>query len=240
MQCQYLTRQCFNSNTKHSHTPVQPKGVHLGELSLTLTHRRGVVRGGTIVEAGPRDGHFSNMFADVAAMDRLMARQMSLMDRQMAGLTRTIDREVAGVMGGLRVTDADRMRPTHRQVLQQTGPWGAHPNVHIERSEEKGSNSYRFYESISITPGSSYQTYSLATHAPSLSPFLFIAMLLAGAYTAVAMSAARNFHQTTYKDSSKWWMVLLWPVLAILSPSYREQLDTVLRGTMDSSEDESN
>lgn len=57
---------------------------------------------------------------------------------------------------------------------------------------------------------------------------------------AVAMSAARNFHQTTYKDSSKWWMVLLWPVLAILSPSYREQLDTVLRGTMDSSEDESN
>lgn len=62
------------------------------------------------------------------------------------------------------------------------------------------------------------------------SPLLFAAAILAGMYAAVAAAFTRNFHLTTYKDSSKWVLVLTWPVLALFSAAYREQFVAALRG----------
>ncbi len=62
------------------------------------------------------------------------------------------------------------------------------------------------------------------------SPLLFIAALLAGAYAALAARFAKNFELTTYQARSKWPLVLLFPLLLVASPQFREQFLAAVRG----------
>jgi hypothetical protein len=70
------------------------------------------------------------------------------------------------------------------------------------------------------------------THAPAglASPLLVLAVVLAGAYAAVTAAFARNFSLTTYGERSRWQLLALWPVLALLNKPFREQFSAAMRG----------
>lgn len=90
----------------------------------------------------------------------------------------------------------------------------------------------RYYESIQIRSGSSITTLTPAhTTMPGLfSPLLFVALVFAGAYAAVTAAFARNYDLTTYGQQSKWKLLLLWPVLALLNKPFWRQFSSALRG----------
>jgi len=220
---------------------LQEASVFRSLPALTHTLHRAALSSRIVAAAGPRDDFFGDMAADMAAMDRLMERQMSFMDRQMSDMARQMDAEMGSVMRGVRRTEADIDRAVEQARAQaqasasssaqsyQTELWGAQPNVQIRRSEERGSSSYRYYESISITSGGP-RYYTVPAHAAGPSPLLFVAALLAGIYAALAAAFARNFHLTTYQDRARWWMALAWPLLLLFSPAYRAQFLAAVRG----------
>lgn len=51
-----------------------------------------------------------------------------------------------------------------------------------------------------------------------------------GAYAAVAAAFLRNFSLTTYADRARWYLVPLWPILLLFSPSFRTQFIAAVKG----------
>lgn len=96
---------------------------------------------------------------------------------------------------------------------------------------------FRSYRSESFTvigvpPG------GCATYAPpataQLGGLAGAPLLAAAALVGFWAAAAARFHQhfqlTTFKDQHRWWMVLLWPLLLLLSSEFRQQFLAALRG----------
>lgn len=167
----------------------------------------------------------------MALMDRQMAemnRYLFEADRQM---TKELDDMVAQSRQMQRDMDADIQRALRdtergtRELLQQE------PGIRIQRKEERGSGSYRYYQSIHISTGSISRPYAPPAHNSMASPLLLGACIIAGAYAAVTSVFWRNYELTTYSEQGKWKLVLLWPVLASLSSQFRQQFIPALRGT---------
>lgn len=52
----------------------------------------------------------------------------------------------------------------------------------------------------------------------------------AGFWAAATAAFNRRFHLTIYKEGSRWRLLLLWPVLLIVSPEFRQQFMAAVRG----------
>eukprot|EP00195_Chlamydomonas_chlamydogama_P010732 CAMPEP_0202906644 /NCGR_PEP_ID=MMETSP1392-20130828/39875_1 /ASSEMBLY_ACC=CAM_ASM_000868 /TAXON_ID=225041 /ORGANISM="Chlamydomonas chlamydogama, Strain SAG 11-48b" /LENGTH=219 /DNA_ID=CAMNT_0049595267 /DNA_START=282 /DNA_END=942 /DNA_ORIENTATION=+ len=186
------------------------------------------------LQAYDRDIFSASPFDLVDSQMRSMERQFAEVDRQLAEMDRQIDRELSSIMGEARRVEreadeaAQRALQRSREATQQLQPGG--PDVRIERREEYGLNSYRYYQSVQITSRPYTLRTAAATEAPFFSPLLLVATILTGAYAAVAVAFARNFDLTTYSASSRLPLVLLWPILAIFNKRYRDQLFAALRG----------
>lgn len=110
---------------------------------------------------------------------------------------------------------------------------GSNDNVRIRTYKNQDGSSYSFYQSIEIHsgPGGRYQSYQ---YAPPLAPpgpnwGLLLAAVLAGAWAAGSAALARAYSLTSYREgSTKVLLVLLWPLLALLSRSFREQFVAVV------------
>lgn len=161
------------------------------------------------------------LLSPFTAMRRLEQR----MDQQFREMDQQFDRAFADLDRAQRELDADLAR-SMRQLQQQE------PGVKIERREERGPGSYRYFESIHIRSGSSMSITTL-TPAPStavFNPLLLIAVVMAGAYAAITAAFNRNYDLTTYKQGGKWQLLLLWPFLLPLSKSFRQQFISALKG----------
>lgn len=52
----------------------------------------------------------------------------------------------------------------------------------------------------------------------------------AGFWAAATAAFHRRFHMTTYKEGARWQLLLLWPLLLVISPEFRQQFLAVVRG----------
>lgn len=168
---------------------------------------------------------------------RMMDRQMSMFDRQFAEVQSRMD-NFDSVFAEARRQEQEAYRDAERalrgQRSTQSQPSAAgNPNVKIQRREERAPGSYRYYESIEIRGGGSgayMSSTNMAAGAPLISPALFVATLLAGAFAAVTANFHRNYGLTTFSEASRWKLLLLWPVLALSSKRFRQQFLKAIRG----------
>ncbi|KAF6260362.1 hypothetical protein COO60DRAFT_900351 [Scenedesmus sp. NREL 46B-D3] len=161
---------------------------------------------------------FMSPFSSMRQMEARMDEQFREFDRQ-------FDRAFADMDKAQRQLDAELARSM--RLLQQQ-----EPGVRIERREERAPGSYRYYESIQIRSGSTHSMTALTpAHSTSLaSPLLFAALVLAGAYAAITAAFNRNYELTTFKEQGKLQLLLMWPVLAPFSKSFRQQFVSALKG----------
>lgn len=54
--------------------------------------------------------------------------------------------------------------------------------------------------------------------------------MLVGSYLALTAAFARNYALTNYAESKRWLLVMLWPLLFLFSPKFREQFAAAVRG----------
>ena len=113
-----------------------------------------------------------------------------------------------------------------------------------ERVQELGGNNWRQWrrEYKDDAPGRHvYYTESITTFggpysSPAnsfdinnppgslLSPFSLLGIaLLLGAWGSLTASFARKYHTTIYSQKWKWVLLALWPILALISPRFREE-----------------
>ncbi|KAG2486068.1 hypothetical protein HYH03_015274 [Edaphochlamys debaryana] len=177
-----------------------------------------------------------------------MDRQFELMDRQFEAMQRQMDRDMDSAMRMAR--DAERQaREAERLAdseVQRSLPSFRReelrpaPNVDITRQEERGPGTYRYYERIQITsggPGRGAYTALPPPAAATLAPgpglgggaLLGIAVAVGG-WAALTAAFNRNYHLTVYAESKRWMLLLLWPLLVLFSPKFREQWAAVVRG----------
>lgn len=52
----------------------------------------------------------------------------------------------------------------------------------------------------------------------------------AGFWAAATAAFYRRFHLTIYKEGSRWRLLLLWPLLLVISPEFRQQFLAAVRG----------
>lgn len=157
---------------------------------------------------------FASSGAGLRALDELDARLDASLGRAFGDFDRL-----------QRSLDEDMSRSLSE--LRRTEPGG----VRIERREERGAGSYRYYESITIRGGGAQMVQLAPTHSLP-SPLLAAALAVVAVYTALTALFARNFELTAYKRDlrSRVSLVLLWPALAALSSRFREQWWCALRG----------
>ncbi|KAG1675776.1 hypothetical protein FOA52_012432 [Chlamydomonas sp. UWO 241] len=158
------------------------------------------------------------------------------MDRQMAEMDRQMTREMDSVFRSTRDA-AQRARQQgeeargQAQEQAQRSRSAGEPEVRVERFEDRGPGRFTYYESVHITSSFPSAAGAYATPGAGFSPLLVVAALAAGAYAAVTAAFARAYHLTTYRENMwKWALILCWPVLAIGSRRFRQQLVSVLQG----------
>ena len=96
-------------------------------------------------------------------------------------------------------------------------------------SGRTASSSWSSYESTvvwGVDPRVSVASTRPAAAAPSSSPLAALATAALLAYAAVAAKFARatSEGETRYSKKSRWRLALLWPLLAVASPGFREEL----------------
>lgn len=158
---------------------------------------------------------------------------MAQFDREMDALSRQLDAEIGRTMEAARRMEASARADADRALAQaQQGVIISEPGIQVRRSEERGVNSYRYYESISISSGPTRYHYGPQLTAGGLgpSPWLFAVAMMAGAYAALAAAFTRNLRLTTYNSKTGWQLGLLWPFLVVTSKGFREQFFAAVRG----------
>jgi hypothetical protein len=65
---------------------------------------------------------------------------------------------------------------------------------------------------------------------------LVAAAVLAGGWAALTAAFLRNYPLTTYAESKRWLLALLWPLLLFVSPKFRAQWQAAVRGERPPSE----
>jgi hypothetical protein len=121
-----------------------------------------------------------------------------------------------------------------QQQQQQDGGTGG-LRARIERSEQRGVGSYRYYEHIEIRSGPYYYApppaySSLPAHAAAPLPLAALAVAVAVVWAAVTAAFARNYALTTFADAAKARLLLTWPYLLAFSKKFRAQFVSALRG----------
>lgn len=61
-------------------------------------------------------------------------------------------------------------------------------------------------------------------------PVVLYPALHAGFWAAATAAFHRRYHLTTYREGSRWQMLLLWPLLLLTSAEFRRQFWAALRG----------
>ncbi|GBF88972.1 hypothetical protein Rsub_01471 [Raphidocelis subcapitata] len=173
---------------------------------------------------------FDALDGQLSAFDRQFDRQFAQMDADMDAAFRRMDRVMDESFRDMqrmqRDLDAELARGA-RELSQQQ------PGVRIERSEQRGVGSYRFYESIEIRSGPLTALVPAPAHAPAaplFSPLLVAALALGAAWAGVTALFARNYGLTLFSERSKARLLATWPYLAAFSGRFREQFVSALRG----------
>eukprot|EP00200_Dunaliella_tertiolecta_P004613 CAMPEP_0202351174 /NCGR_PEP_ID=MMETSP1126-20121109/7934_1 /ASSEMBLY_ACC=CAM_ASM_000457 /TAXON_ID=3047 /ORGANISM="Dunaliella tertiolecta, Strain CCMP1320" /LENGTH=193 /DNA_ID=CAMNT_0048943257 /DNA_START=161 /DNA_END=742 /DNA_ORIENTATION=- len=158
-----------------------------------------------------------------AAMDMMLSRQMDFMDAQM----RQMDRDMSSMLAQAR--QAEEQAQAQADALRYER---VNDSIRIRRSEEQGVGSYRYYESISISSGPGYYVSMQQQPVPTtgVSPLVFVAAMLAGAYAVLAAAFAKNFNLTIYSPKYRPWMSLGWPFLLPFNKSFRTQFLAAIKG----------
>jgi len=123
---------------------------------------------------------------------------------------------------------------TERTFTDGRGRRAWHSEEAFERATPGGGYARSFRSSTVVVWGVEPPTAApLAGPGTPPSSFLSVPIVLAalalGAYAAVARSFARAAEAaTTYRAAYKWPLALLWPVLALVSSSFRRQLRSAL------------
>ncbi|KXZ41210.1 hypothetical protein GPECTOR_647g762 [Gonium pectorale] len=169
------------------------------------------------------------------------------MDREFTTMQRQMDRDIDMALSRARelerqadaefrrsMTDSDaRLRTSLREDLRSA------PNVDIQRQEERGPGTYRYYERIQITSGggggrvvavppTAATTLAAPPPAAGVSPALVGALIAVGSYVAVTAAFNRNYHLTSYTEQKRWLLLALWPLLVLFSPKFREHIERFL------------
>lgn len=211
--------------------------VQMRAPQLRVLHRR---RTPLAAAALPPSASLQLMGSPFEQLDR----QMAAMDRQLTDLQRQMDRDM-----DLAFRDVDRaMDQSLREVQRMQQQMDAEvartvkevqkqqqqlPGVRVERSEQRGYGSYRYYESIEIRTGP-MTALAPATYAPGpaslSSPLLIAALALGALWAAFTALFAKNYNLTLFSDSARWRLLLTWPYLAAFSGRFRTQFLSALRG----------
>jgi len=107
------------------------------------------------------------------------------------------------------------------------------PGIRMERSEQRGYNSYRYYERIEISAGpvAAYAPMHAAPPPAALfSPLLIGALALGAVWAAVTALFAKNYDLTLFSERMRGRLLLQWPYLAAFSEKFRGQFVSALRG----------
>ncbi len=80
----------------------------------------------------------------------------------------------------------------------------------------------------SVPPPASASTAALSPAVGTAG--LLGGVVLVGSYLALTVAFARNYALTNYMESKRWLLVMLWPLLFLFSPKFREQFAAAVRG----------
>ncbi|KAL4447294.1 hypothetical protein ABPG77_007327 [Micractinium sp. CCAP 211/92] len=181
---------------------------------------------------GIRDG--------MTTFDDLWAEQMHAMQRaqlEMSEMQRMMDQRFAAAQAEARQLDGPSS--SGQELLQKQQTQDGRCGYRWQRSYERSSGSYHKWRSESFTvigvqpPGCAVTGLQLSPPAAGAhlgAPWLLLAGALAGFWAAATAAFNRRFHLTIYKEGSRWRLLLLWPVLLIVSPEFRQQFMAAVRG----------
>ena len=157
----------------------------------------------------------------------IFAEQVRLSDRlhrEIDAAQQKMDAEFDAAMKMQRAAEAE----TNQQAE------GPVTSVRIrEWKSESGYGKVTFTESVTVF-GPSTNLNSSLYHtnngfAPA-SPLVLIACFLFGFWITFTGIFSRGYHLTRYGENWRWLLCLLWPVLALISPAFREEFKNAMRG----------
>ncbi|KAL4443600.1 hypothetical protein ABPG75_011337 [Micractinium tetrahymenae] len=177
----------------------------------------------------------------VSTFDDLWAEQMRAMQRaqlEMSEMQRMMDQRFAAAQAEAR--QLEQAGSSGRELAEQQQAQDGRCGFRWQRSYERSSGSYHEWRSESFTvigvqpPGcagaSSLQLSQPPAAAHLGGPWLLLAAALAGFWAAATAAFHHRFHLTIYKEGSRWQLLLLWPLLLIISPEFRQQFLVAVRG----------
>lgn len=172
----------------------------------------------------------------VSTFDDLWQEQIRAMDRaqeEMADMQRLMDQRFAAARAEARQAE---------QQVERQQQHGGSCGSSWQRSWERGGpgGAYHEWRSESFTvigvppPGCQGMHVPPAPSALHLGPLhgagLLVAAAVAGFWAALTTTFHRRFYLTTYKESSRWLLLLAWPFLLPTSAQFRQQFVAALRG----------
>lgn len=149
---------------------------------------------------------FDDVFAEQFRMAERLQREMDIMDQTIARQVEKIEKSGARKSGD----------------FSWSREW---------KSESPGQRVY-FSESITVYNGQGalyQQSPYYLSHHPGLSfPGLLLLSALLGAWLSVTVAFNKRYHMTVYAENRRWMILILWPLLLLFSPKFREEFFTVL------------
>jgi hypothetical protein len=167
---------------------------------------------------------FDDLWSEqLRAMQRAQDR-MELQQREMEQRFEAVQREAQPAGGSGR-----------QAVQEHSGPCG----YHWQRTYSRNGPGYQEYRSESFAVVGAPPAHCGMMHAPPSSALhmdplsslsLLLAAALAGFWAAMTTAFNRRFSLTTYREESRWRLLLLWPFLLVTSAEFREQFWAAVRG----------
>ncbi|EIE18850.1 hypothetical protein COCSUDRAFT_68051 [Coccomyxa subellipsoidea C-169] len=177
---------------------------------------------------------------DAPALTDYLDGQMSQLQRTFAELEREMDADMS------RVNERARQLQERGQARMYTERQnGAQTYRNEQQWEEQLPGGWRKgYRSESITyfgspPAAAPQLQSTGLTGLGGNVALLAVATVVGAYAAVAAALLRSYKHTRYSASKAWLVVAVWPVLALFSDRFRQEIATALHQQGDGSNDDS-
>lgn len=185
-------------------------------------------------------GSESAVRSGVSTFDDLWAEQMQAMQRaqlEMTEMQRVMDQRFAAAQA-----DAQQVEQADgggQELVQQRQVQDGRCGYSWQRTYERSGGSYQEWRSESFTvigvqpPGCAGVGQHLSPPAAAAhlgGPWLLLAAAVAGFWAAATAAFHRRFHLTIYKEGSRWRLLLLWPLLLVISPEFRQQFLAAVRG----------
>eukprot|EP01025_Chloroclados_australasicus_P009657 TRINITY_DN136_c0_g1_i1.p1 TRINITY_DN136_c0_g1~~TRINITY_DN136_c0_g1_i1.p1 ORF type:complete len:205 (-),score=11.67 TRINITY_DN136_c0_g1_i1:517-1131(-) len=98
--------------------------------------------------------------------------------------------------------------------------------------KREGTGSFQRYERLQIIQsGTPYYKYAVIQQQPAVaSPMLALAVIIGSVYAAITTWFAVKFGETHFSENKKLQLLFMWPVLAVLSKEFRQQMRRALLG----------